>query len=368
MKKGTHIPSPILEDELGLAKDEVIARDDQTKIELEAAKLDPSPDKKVFARQQSVHAAPFWKNSKHLALLGLGLLLVTFSILGAISWRNRVANEEFIADQWRGLTQQAELVARTADKATYDNMGDTSRELISLSNKLADIDAQSRKQPSFLVLNSKLNGFRNLTNTLKTYVDEAKQATDKLDEIDRNDLDALQASGSAAESNMKAQKDKLGLAGSLPDNFFTLSSRLDTIIEAHENAENEKQAEADVTKSKEEQARQNQANAEEAVSRWAEAYKKGDVNEMKRWMTAAYTKEYDFSEVTSSYRATNYPVSYRRISTELKGEQYEIVEAITFVTKSDYAADTNYTQTFVFLVSQYATSNRWLVNSRRYSY
>ena len=92
------------------------------------------------------------------------------------------------------------------------------------------------------------------------------------------------------------------------------------------------------------------------------------MNDMKRWMTAAYAKEYDFSEVTSSYRPTNYPVSYRRVSTEKKGDQYEIVEAITYVTKSDYAPDTNYTQTFVFLVSQDSTSKRWLVNSRRYSY
>lgn len=366
MKADNEQYNPILEDELGLGEKPDTVTPQKSKIEHEAAKLDmPTMPKKQASHTEKDKS---WKNPRTIALITLGGISLILAGLGGLSWRNQVSQAGFMTDQWRGVTQQAELVARTVDKASYDNMDDTTKELIALGNKIEDVSAQSKKQPTFLVLTNKLKLYQDLLLSLKSYTDQAKQDADNLREVSTNDLDALRSTASTLSEKVKSQRDKLGLESNLPDDFYKISDRFETIITAHDNAELEKQAEVDATKSKEEQARQNQANAEEAVSRWTEAYKKGDVNEMKRWMTAAYAKEFDFSEVTSSYRATNYPVSYRRVSTELKSDQYEVVEAITFVTKSDYSADTNYTQTFVFLVSQDTSSLRWLVNARRYSY
>ncbi len=365
MKADSEQYNPILEDELGLGNKTSAEQSQKTKIEREAAKLDMPPPTKSG---NSVDGRKKWKNPRIIALMVVSGVALILAGLGGLSWRNQSLQSAFMTDQWRGVTQQAELVSRTVDKASYDNMGDTTKELIAFSNKLDDIVAQARKQPTALVFTNKLSLYQDLLLSLKSYADQAKQDADNLNDVSTNDLDALRATSSNVSEKVKSQKDKLGLESSLPDDFYRISQRLETIITAHDNAELEKQAAVDATKSKEEQAKQNQANAEEAVSRWTEAYRKGDVNEMKRWMTAAYAKEFDFSEVTSSYRATNYPVSYRRVSTELKSDQYEVVEAITFVTKSDYSPDTNYTQTFVFLVSQDQSSLRWLVNSRRYSY
>jgi hypothetical protein len=156
------------------------------------------------------------------------------------------------------------------------------------------------------------------------------------------------------------------LQGFYPDDFFTLNERYATVIEAYESAQDEEKAKQDEEKSKEDQAKQDKANAEEAVSLWTQAYISGNTTEMRQYMTAAFAAEYDFSQVTSSSRQFNYPTTYRRVNTDKKGDQYEVIETITFVSKSDYSADTTYTQTYAFLVSQNPSTKQWAVNSQRY--
>ncbi|MEI7818571.1 MAG: hypothetical protein WCI47_00470 [bacterium] len=351
-------PSPILEDSLQLNDDEPVVA--KTKHDSEAK----VPELKKSQKPEQ----PWYKQPKIWGLIAVTTLIVTIGGLGSLAWRNRQLQQDFITDQWKGLTRQSELVVAANDKASYDSMVESTKELLSLTNRISDADTDSQKLPTFLVDASKISSFKSYLVELKKYTNSAKGYTEDIKNVKTSNLQELASMATALKLKLADSKTTLNVTDEFPDGYFKISERLDAIIAAHQNAQDEKQAVIDASKSKEEQAKIDQANAEESVARWIGANKNNDVGEMKRWMTAAYAKEFDFGEITSSYRATNYPVSFRRVSTEKKSDQYEIVHSITYVTKSDYTADTNYTQTYVFLVSQDSTSKKWLVNSRRSSY
>jgi|GEM_PF-4077938 len=348
--------APILEDELKLG-DETAASPITTESLAE-------PD--ILTKSQP-SARVWYKRPKLMASLTAVILVIIVGAVGSLAWRNTQANQEFVQIQWRELARQSEQVGTTAEKAQFDAMTDTNRELKAMTDKLQDAEDGARKQPTFLA-GSKLSTLRSALTDLKSYTSLATTQASDLSRVKNSDLDKLKSL--ATSTQLKLTDSKLGEGSSIDfdSRFFALNQRFDTIIAAHQNSEDQKQAATDATKSKEEQALQDKTDAEEAVTRWMNGYKLGDVAEMKRWMTAAFAKEYDFGEVTASYRATNYPTGFRQVSSDKKSDQYEIVSTVTYVTKSDYTADTTYTQTFVFLVSRDAVSKRWLVNSRRTAY
>lgn len=357
MKKSQSDETPILEDQLGLGG----VSEAPTPLKTEG--VVPKSEEKLATKPdgEPQHKQPqAWMK---IGLIVLGVIVLSF--IGLI-WYGRSQDAQSVKSRWQTVSQAAERVTSEAARSSYDSFDPTYHALGDMNTKLDEL--QRVNTPRFLGDSGLVAALNKVLNDLKQYVDKAKTSTSDLSRLGSSELDSLKSSATAARLSAEDFEKRSSVTDGtrLSDDFFTLNERLDRLIKAHSDAEDTKKAEADAALTKEEQAKQDKADAEESASRWTQAYIAGNVADMKKYMTAPFTKEYDFSGVTASWRATNYPKSYRRVSTEKKSESYEVVETITFVTKSDYTAESSYTSTFVFLITQDATSKKWLINSQRY--
>jgi hypothetical protein len=360
MNKAKEKPEPILEDQLGL--DEVSPSEPQPTTEANATvELTDGMEKKT------TDLRPWYKRPKTWGIVAGVTLLIIGAAVAFVAWRNRTLAQEFYTNDWRELIAASELVTTDAEQATYTSFGDVEKSLLDMQNTIDDSQADAKKLPELLGDKESKAAYLKGLEELDTYVTLAKNQAATLKDVDETQLNELSSVATATKLALEDVKKQITyLQGFYPDDFFTLNERYATVIEAYESAQDEEKAKQDEEKSKEDQAKQDKANAEEAVSLWTQAYISGNTTEMRQYMTAAFAAEYDFSQVTSSSRQFNYPTTYRRVNTDKKGDQYEVIETITFVSKSDYSADTTYTQTYAFLVSQNPSTKQWAVNSQRY--
>ena len=360
MEKDKDQSEPILEDQLGLDENPQVESGESVQSNTAAELTDGMEKKQVDLR-------PWYKRPKTwlIALLVVGLLAAAATVL--IWWRNRTAAQDFYTKNWRELISASELVTTDVEQATYTSFGDVEKSLLDMQNKVDDSQAATQKMPELLGDKTAKTEYLKGLDQLDKYVSLAKDQAANLKDVDDAQIDELGSVATATKLALEdVQKQLSYLQGFYPDNFFTLNERYATVIEAYQTAQDEEKAKQDEQKSAEDQAKQDKANAEEAVSLWTQAYIAGNTTEMRQYMTTAFAAEYDFSQVTSTSRQFNYPTTYRRVNTDKKGDQYEVIETITFVSKSDYSADTTYTQTYAFLVSQDAKTKQWAVNSQRY--
>ncbi len=346
--------SPVLEDELHL---------------VDATASNPPVEELTdgLEKPKKHDLRPWYKRPKVWGLIVCLAIVVIGMSLGALAWRNRQVQQDFYAADWRRLTSAANRVGDEAVKANYDSFTEVERSLTDLQDRLEDSSEQLSRLPSFLVPKDNRQRYSETVAQLMVYTKEARKAAGDLEAVTSGDLDDLKSQATKTKLAVSDARNTIpGLKEDINDGFYTLNERMQTVIDAHKSLTSEEQAKANAAKSAEEQAKQNQADAEEATSAWTLAFIAGNANQMRAVMTPAFIKEYDFSQVSSNARQYNYPTTYRRVNTEKKGEQYEVLETITFVTKSDYAPDTTYTQNYIFLVSQDLTTKKWLVNSQRF--
>lgn len=349
---------PILEDELGL---------DEQYSEPVGMPEEIVSNREPLLGQKKTDLRPWYKRPKTWLIGALITITLVIAAVGFMAWRNRTTSQEFMKSDWRRLSADADRVVTDAEQSNYTNFGQVEKSLIDMQERLDESRDAQAKQPTLLNDRAALSAYKAGTDELYTYTKQAREIAADLKSTDASQLDELGSSGTALKLSVEEMRRKLTfLADDLPNGFYTLDERFATVIKAYEATQNEEQAKQDAEKSKEDQERQDKANAEEAVSVWAFAYIAGKPDDMKAVMTSAFIAEYDFNQVTSSARKYNYPTTFRRVNTDKKGDQYEVILTITYVTKSDYSADTTYTQTFAYLVSQDTRTKKWLVNSQRY--
>lgn len=360
MEKSKDQPEPILEDQLGLDENSPEELSESVQPNTAAELTDGMEKKELDLR-------PWYKRPKIwlVGFLVFAVLLIAATMV--IWWRNRTVAQEFYSKNWRELIAASELVTTDAEQATYTSFGDVEKSLLDMQNKVDDSQAATQKMPEILGDKAAKAEYLKGLEQLNKYVSLARDQAANLKEVDDAQLDELGSVATATKLALDDVKKQISyLEGFYPDDFFKLNERYATVIEAYQTAQDDEKAKQDKEKSAEDQAKQDKANAEEAVSLWTQAFIAGNTTEMRQYMTAAFAAEYDFSQVTSTSRQFNYPTTYRRVNTDKKGDQYEVIETITFVSKSDYSADTTYTQTYAFLVSQDAKTKQWAVNSQRY--
>ena len=352
---------PILEDQLGLGDDAVQVKDKAETPEVDELGLPAEPEKKKM-----VDLRPWYKQPKTWAKVAGSLVVLGLLTFGGLIWYGRTQDTQTVSDQWQAVGESAERATSEVSRSSYDSFDSARQALVDMSDKLDDI--RSKNKAHFLGDAKLVESFDAVLGSMKSYTDQAKEQAGNIGRLSTSDLDSLKSSSTAAKLAVEdfQKSSSLTKTTTITGDFFLLNERFERLIKAHTDAEDTKKAAADAALSKEEQAKQDKADAEEAASRWTQAYIAGSVADMKKYMTAPFAKEYDFTQVTASWRSTNYPKTYRRVSTDKKSDSYEIVETVTFITKSDYTAENSYTTTYVFLITQDATSKKWLINSQRY--
>lgn len=351
---------PILENRLGL---------DDTPLDMDTSLTSTTPETELTDGmvQPNIDLRPWYKRPKLWLITFLVTVIIVSVGLAFTAWRNRVVGQEFYTKNWRELIAASELVVTDAERSTYTSFGDVEKSLLAMQSKVSDSQADVRKLANLFSDREVQATYLKGLEKLDEYVAIAKKQAANLDDTNVTQLDELSSTATATKLALEDVKKQMTyLQGDYPDSFFKLNERYATIVEAYQTTQDDEKAKQDAQKSQEDRVKQDKANAEEAVSLWTQAYIVGDVDQMRKYMTTAFAAEYNFADVTSSSRQFNYPTTYRRINTDKKGEQYEIIETITFVSKSDYSTDTTYTQTYAFLVSQNLNSKQWAVNSQRY--
>lgn len=353
---------PILEDQLGLGHDEV----PEPKVAETPAVDELAPPTPLEEKKKMVDLRPWYKQPKMWAKIFGGLLVLALLVFGGLIWYGRTQDAQSVSDEWHAVGESTDRATSEVARASYDSFDPANQALADLSDTITA--AQAKNKAHFLGDAKLVESFSKTLESMKSYAEKAKEQGGSLTQLSPSDLDSLKSSSTAAKIAVEEfqKSSSLSKPTTISGDFFLLNERFERLIKAHTDAVDTKKAEADAALSKEEQAKQNKADAEEAASRWTQAYIAGSVADMKKYMTAPFSKEYDFSAVTASWRSTNYPKSYRRVSTDQKSDAYEVVETITFVTKSDYTVESSYTTTYVFLITQDSVSKKWLINSQRY--
>ena len=365
MSKQTESESnPILEDQLGLDEQPAEA---PLLNDVEVGLVTPTQTgSDADSLAPDVIKRRWYKKPKLMAALGVGALAVLASSLILLGWRNQQIQSQWMSQSWQSLQQAADTVTQESQHSSYDSFDGVRSSLTDMQHKTEEVLTASQDQPTILTNSSDLKVFTEAVTTLKNYTTKAREEADDLSKVDDQALSELSALGSKAKITVEASRAKVSVMKEpLPEYFYKLSDRYKDVIESHQTAEDEVAAKDSASKSAAEQAAQDQTDAQEAVTRWTQAYVAGDATAMKQYMTPGFNKEFNFTEVTGSYRSYNYPTTFRRVSVDKKTDHFEVVESITFVTKSDYTADTNYSNNYTFFVTKDSSSKKWLVNARQ---
>lgn len=353
-------PEPILEDELGL--------DEPNHSPVAEANTPPEAElTDGMEKPKKTDLRPWYKRPKIWGVIaGVSLVLVGLGLIG-MTLRNRQLAQDFMSSDWRRLSAAADRVSVDADKATYDSFGTVETSLGDMQDKLDDSADAQAKLPKLFTDAAALKHYSETTAQLREYTVAARKLAGDLGQATDSNLDDLKSLATKTKLSVDDAKKEISvLKEDFPDGYFTLSERMTTVISAHKANLSEADAKAEAAKSAADQAKQDKANAEEAMANWTQAFIAGNTTDMRKYMTTAFAAEYDFTQVSSSARKFNYPTTFRKVNTEKRGDQYEIIETVTFVTKSDYAPDTTYTQNYILLMAQDGSTKQWLVNSQRY--
>lgn len=311
------------------------------------------------------------KKKKWFARPGVWVIIIAAVIclagVATYGWYLRRAGytKKMVSEGWHEISQQADktvVLLNKSDSAT--TLGEASRELHSLDGLVRDKKYYASQVPTWLNDKAAIDQYKSFLDKYGAYATMAASQSDDVTILHDDDFHALDdASATAKTASEDLTKQFSDLTESMPEDIYKVREVLERV---QQKEATKKEAEAKTKSDLQKKAEKDQLDAatvEANVSKFMDGFISADKEKMKRYMTAAYEKEYDFNQISAESRQYSYPASFRITDSKKDGSNYKVSVNVIYKyrdSQSQYTSTTEYT---VIYSSQY---NTWLINSQKY--
>lgn len=319
-----------------------------------------TPQEQAPAKQSKPHR-------RRIIIIVLVVAIITL-LIGLVVWSLRRANytRQFTIEGWHAIAKSSdEISGITKGDASLSKASDLATALRKFDGAVKDQKVTLQLIPTFLNDRSTIHVYKDFITTMGDYSQLVAGMSDDVSAISDEDITSAKHLATKSEAASTTTKSKLGyLSETINRQLFAMPPYLESLKKLSDEAKAKELADA---KSQKEAAQQDALNEQLvalSINGFMDGFVAGDATKMKRYMTTAFIKEYNFDSLTASQRQYIYPDSYRLISTTKKADgSYDVQINILNKYRNAEAGSTNqYTQTMTYNLVYVASSARWLVN------
>ncbi len=321
----------------------------QEKPQVEQSPLvEELPKKKIYKK--------FW----FWILVILGVATIAGGVFLGVYFTNQSSNKQVITQGWHDIVQQSNAVDALAQKIdskeTYESYNAELQKLkVIVSDK--EIDAQKLKFKA-----QDAQRYDIFLADFGNYVAEGAKYASNINDFSEDNADSLNdLSNTAKESTDDLKNNTPYLTETMPDGVFNIPKTLteaNRVLLTKELATKAKQA-ADQAASAKDAA--DKKAVEAVVGNYLNAYIAGNAATMRRYMTEAFQKEYDFNQLTPESRQYSYPATFRILTNEkIDSAKYKVQANVVHKLRDGSG---QYTVGNEMSIVYNAASSTWLVDS-----
>jgi len=306
---------------------------------------------------------PFYK--KKVFIFFSALFLVAASTLAAVFYLSSTEGNQFkskVKGVWQDVQKESEALNKEVQAMSkMDDFKKIAIKIKTLESVLEDEQGELdklrtpdnfREGKEALLLG--FTDFKSYLQVLRAAADNPSKMTDK-------DVEEIEGTADTAKTSFSKAYSKFDVIDKkLPDETFTIVSKFQDVRKGHE----EKLATEEQEKvEKERQAQQeseNKAKVESIVTSFMNAYIAGNEGELKKYMTSAFQKEFNYADLSSDARMYSYPESFRITSTKKTSDtQYDVYGRELQVNRE---SGSKWTINRHFAVIWITSDNKWLID------
>ncbi len=307
----------------------------------------------------------FYQSKKFWLVFSLVAVVLLVAGIGLWYQRRVTYTHQMISESWHALNLQSNKTITLTDKISDSiSLNDASKQLHELNNEIKDKQYLAGQVPTWLNDKKSLEKFEKFLVSFEAYTALAAKDSDDIAALKEEDFDKLvTASAAAKKSAEDTKKEFTYLSESFPPEIFAIKDDL----ERYKKNQDEIKAKEDVARSKQAQAVQqdadDKAEVEANVGKFMSGFIAADAAKMRRYMTDAYSKEYNFGNLSDQARQYNYPASYRVI--DIKKDENNYVVKVNVLYKPKDNNGSQYTSGVEYTLIDDKNFDRWLINTEK---
>lgn len=288
-------------------------------------------DKEVAKKEETPETKkklPFYKNK--FFWMSIGFVAIAVATIGGIFYLKMQEGKEF-ESQVKGIW--GEVVGEAGELDTLisemDAMEDFETVALEIKNAEDIVEENENKLKDIDAPSDYADGKDDLAEALGIYGDyleEIRSAADNPSGFTNQDIEEIEILADDVKTIFNRAYAKLTFLDiKLEDTSYTIISSFQTVREAYENElEAEERAKAEANREVQEAA-ENKAKSEAAVTSFMNAYIAGNESELKKYMTTAFQKEFNYADLSVDARMYSYPESFRITTTKKTSDtQFDI--------------------------------------------
>lgn len=266
----------------------------------------------------------FYKKVWFWVVIVLGIITIIGGVLLGVYFANQSKNKQTISQGWHDIVQQSNTVDSLATKIeNRDSYDSYTKELQKLKSIVSDkkFNAQKLKYKA-----QDAQYYEIFLDDFGKYSDESVKYSENINEFSDGDADKLNdLAGMAKDSSNNLKNNTAYLNESMPAGIFDIAKTLtnaNSLLLTKELATKAKQLAEQAASAKD--AADKKA-VETTVNNYLNAFIAGNAATMRRYMTDAFQKEYDFNQLTPESRQYSYPASFRILTNQkIDNSKYKV--------------------------------------------
>jgi hypothetical protein len=306
---------------------------------------------------------PFYKNKVFIFFASFFVLtsIIAGSILALkMNESNKFKND--VLSIWGEIKKEStDINSKVASLDNYEDFPSVALEIKDSENvisenkdKLNKIESPNYYEEGKEEMVKSVDAFINYLQELRAQADNPSDMTDQ-------DIVDVERLASEAKNKMTSAYAKLNfIEDRIPDEVYSAVLKFETVRDEYEKQlAGEEQQKAETERQTQEQ-QEAKARAEATVTSFMNAYIAGNQSEVKKYMTAAFQKEFNYADLSADARLYSYPESFRVTTNKKMSEnQYDIYGRELQVNRD---SGSKWTINRHFAVLYSASDNKWLID------
>lgn len=306
---------------------------------------------------------PFYKNK--VFIFFAAFFLLTSAIAGSILILKMNESNKFKNDMlsiWGEVKKEANDI--NSKLTTLEDFEDFSGVALEIKDSESIMSEQKDKLNKLESPNYYDDGKEEMVKSLDafiSYLQELRAQADNPTDMTDQDIIDVERLASEAKARMISAYAKLNfISDKIPEEVYSAVLKFETVRNQYEKqlaGEEQQKAESERQTQEQQEAK---ARAEATVTSFMNGYIAGNQTEVKKYMTAAFQKEFNYADLSADARLYSYPESFRITTTKKMSEtQYDIYGRELQVNRD---SGSKWTINRHFAVLYSASDNKWLID------
>lgn len=333
----------------------------------------------------------FWNDwstrKKWLVAAGsaLGTLLALFLVLNF--WIKPNKTNGFIMESWHEASLQSKDLERKIDSnVDLENTRILVDAVYDYNKVLAAEIFNSESVGGFFYDDAKVEEYRELLKGMEDYFNksatllskvgggdnEVLPTSESLEDISDEDVIELDELGKKVFVKVEELRTSRDLGDSINEKLFDLDMFIANLrlkrLEINQQRLDEQARKEDEQKAAAQKILQDEAEVDTVINIYGKAFINGNESGVRAVMTEGYQNEFDFDILKAENRSTNYPDSFRVLSSEKDGSNYKVIISMVYVSayndENGVRQEDKYPNTESYRLVYSESSGTWKIDGR----